>query len=235
MYLKDSQFFPPAAASSPPAPPPLQWQARQFRSFNLTCKRGFDIAGSLIFLALFAPVYVAVGLGVWLSSPGPVLFSQKRVGRRGRLFEFYKFRSMLSNPDEVLECFLARDEKARSLWEAYQKIDNDPRVHRFGRFIRKFSLDEAPQIWNVLRGDMSLVGPRPCLPGQKEFYGSRWAAYCAMKPGLTGLWQVSGRNRLTYAERVQMDARYVNQWSLWLDIKILTKTVKVVLTGDGSV
>jgi len=235
MFLKDSEFFPPAAAASPPAPPPEQWQARHFRTLALACKRAFDIAGSLTFLALFAPVYLAVGFGVWLSSPGPVLFSQKRVGRDGRLFEFYKFRSMLSNPDEVLHCFLASDEKAKALWDAYQKLDNDPRVHRFGRLIRKYSLDELPQIWNVLKGDMSLVGPRPCLPGQKDYYGTRWAAYCAMKPGLTGLWQVNGRSRLTYAERVRFDGRYFHQWSLWLDAKILVKTVKVVLTGDGSV
>jgi exopolysaccharide production protein ExoY len=235
MFLKDSEFFPPAAASSPPAPPPQQWQARRLRNLALACKRAVDIAGSLVILTLFLPVYVAVGLGVWLSSPGPVLFLQKRVGRDGRLFEFYKFRSMLSNPDEVLHRFLAQDEEARALWEAYQKLDNDPRVHRFGRFIRKYSLDELPQIWNVLKGDMSLVGPRPCLPGQKDYYGTRWAAYCAMKPGLTGLWQVSGRSRLTYAERVRFDGRYFHQWSLWLDAKILLKTVKVVLTGDGSV
>jgi exopolysaccharide production protein ExoY len=235
MYLRDSEFFAAAAATSSPRAEAQQWHPRKFNRFALAFKRAIDIAGALTFFTLFLPLYVAIAVGVRLASPGPVLFSQKRVGRHGRQFEFYKFRSMLVDSDEVLSSFLDSDHEARSLWEAYQKIDNDPRVNRFGRFIRKFSLDELPQFWNVLIGDMSLVGPRPCLPAQEGFYGSNWPAYCAIKPGLTGLWQVSGRSRLTYSERVQMDRRYVDQWSLWLDAKILVKTVKVVLSGEGSV
>ena len=234
MYLKDSQFFLPAAAASPPAPPQEQLQAPQQEFLALAAKRGLDIAGALLFIALFLPVYAAVAIGIRLSSPGPVLFSQKRVGLNGRLFEFYKFRSMLSEPDNLLRSLLDKDDEARQLWEAYQKLENDPRIHPFGRFIRKYSLDELPQMWNVLKGDMSLVGPRPCLQDQQGFYANRWRLYCSTRPGLTGLWQVSGRNRLTYAERVYMDGRYVTEWSLWLDAKILLKTVKVVLTGDGS-
>jgi exopolysaccharide production protein ExoY len=198
------------------------------------CKRAFDLIAAGIFLVLFLPVYVALAVGVLLSSPGPVVFSQKRVGRGGKLFEFYKFRSMLVDSEEVLSSFLEEDEEARALWNEYQKLQDDPRVSGFGRFIRRFSLDELPQIWNVLKGDMSLVGPRPCLPAQKDFYGGCWQAYCAMKPGLTGLWQVSGRNSLSYQQRVEMDAVYVREWSLMLDAKILLKTFSVVLTGHGS-
>ena len=123
---------------------------------------------------------------------------------------------------------------AKSEWDQFQKLSNDPRITRFGRFIRKTSLDELPQFWNVLKGEMSLVGPRPCMPQQERFYGRHWATYCALKPGLTGLWQVSGRSKLTFAERVRLDAHYASEWSLWLDARILLRTVKVVLTKDGS-
>jgi len=197
-------------------------------------KRGVDIAGALVFFTVFLPLYVAVAIGVRRSSHGPALYSQRRIGREGRLFRFYKFRSMVVDSDEVLSSFLDSDADARNEWETYQKLADDPRITRFGRFIRRTSLDELPQFWNVLRGEMSLVGPRPCMPGQERLYGPYWATYCAMKPGLTGLWQVSGRNRLSYRQRVRLDARYANEWSLWLDAKILLKTVKVVLTGDGS-
>lgn len=197
-------------------------------------KRGIDIVGALVFFTLFLPLYVAVAIGVRRSSPGPALYSQHRVGRHGRIFRFYKFRSMVLDSEEVLSSFLDSDPDAKSEWETFQKLNDDPRVTRFGRFIRKTSLDELPQFWNVLKGEMSLVGPRPCMPAQEGFYGAYWPIYCAMKPGLTGLWQVSGRNRLSYRQRVRLDARYAREWSLWLDAKILLKTVKVVLTGDGS-
>ncbi len=197
-------------------------------------KRGIDIAGALVFFTLFLPLFLAVAIGVRWSSHGPALYSQRRIGREGRTFRFYKFRSMVVDSDEVLSSFLDSDPDAKNEWDTFQKLSDDPRITRFGRFIRKTSLDELPQFWNVLKGEMSLVGPRPCMPAQEGFYGAYWPIYCAMKPGLTGLWQVSGRNRLSYRQRVRLDARYANEWSLWLDAKILLKTVKVVLTGDGS-
>jgi exopolysaccharide production protein ExoY len=202
--------------------------------FQKGLKRLVDVAGALTFFTLGLPLFIAIALGVWISSPGPIFYSQLRVGRKGKLFRFYKFRSMLIDSDEVLTSFLDSDAQARQKWDTHQKIENDPRVTPFGQFIRRTSLDELPQFWNVLQGDMSLVGPRPCIAHQEKFYGNYWGIYCAMKPGLTGLWQVSGRNRLSYGQRVSLDARYVQQWSLWLDFRILLKTVKAVVSGDGS-
>lgn len=141
---------------------------------------------------------------------------------------------MALNSDDVLNSFLDSNADARRHWEQYQKIENDPRVTLFGAFIRRTSLDELPQLWNVLVGDMSLVGPRPCMVQQRRLYGANWATYCVMRPGLTGLWQVSGRNRLSYSERVALDVAYVNRWTLWLDLAVLLKTIKVVWSGDGS-
>lgn len=197
-------------------------------------KRAFDLAFVLGLVVVLLPLLLAVALGVRFSSSGPIMYSQKRLGKNGASFEFYKFRSMVVNSDEVLDSVLSTVPDARAEWDAYQKLEDDPRITRFGRLIRRTSLDELPQLWNVITGDMSLVGPRPCMPQQKNLYGRHWSVYCAVRPGLTGLWQVSGRNRLTYGERVKLDAEYVRRWSLWLDFKILMKTVKVVLTADGS-
>jgi exopolysaccharide production protein ExoY len=197
-------------------------------------KRGIDILGATFFLLVFLPLFIFVAIGVRLSSPGPVFYVQARAGRSGRVFRFYKFRSMRLNSDEVLNSYLDSDPTARQRWAQYQKIDNDPRITSFGLFVRKTSLDELPQFWNVLKGDMSLVGPRPCMPEQREFYGQFWDVYCAVRPGITGLWQVSGRNKLTYRQRVALDCKYVQGWSLWRDLLILCRTVCVVLKTDGA-
>lgn len=197
-------------------------------------KRFMDVAGAAFFLLLFTPLLVAVAAGVRLSSRGPILYAQRRVGKDGRSFNFYKFRSMAANSEQVLADFLDSNPIEKESWHRYQKIANDPRITRFGRFIRKTSLDELPQFWNVLKGDMSLVGPRPCLASQQYLYGSKWRRYCEMRPGLTGLWQVSGRNKLTYEQRVALDVEYLDSWSILLDIWILAKTVRVVITGHGS-
>jgi Undecaprenyl-phosphate galactose phosphotransferase WbaP len=197
-------------------------------------KRGMDVAGALLFFVAFLPLYLTVALSVKLTSKGPVFFVQKRIGQNGRSFQFYKFRSMVENSEEALSSFLDSDDGARSEWMTYQKLQRDPRITPVGRFIRRTSLDELPQFWNVLKGDMSLVGPRPCMLDQRDLYGPHWSAYCAVKPGITGLWQVSGRNSLTYQQRVQLDAEYVKNWSLLFDVRILAKTVLVVLTGHGS-
>ena len=197
-------------------------------------KRAFDIGGALIFFALFGPLYLLVALAVLISMGKPVHFWQNRVGSGGRRFRFYKFRSMVQNSDVVLDDFLSRNDMARTQWDTFQKLESDPRITPIGQVIRKLSLDELPQFWNVLIGDMSLVGPRPCMERQCSLYGKYWHEYCAMRPGITGLWQVSGRNRLSFAERVELDARYVNTWSLWLDFKILARTVRAVITTEGS-
>lgn len=197
-------------------------------------KRAFDIVLAFGLLILFLPVLAFIAFGVWRSSPGPIIYSQPRAGRRGKPFRFYKFRSMVTNSDEFLSSFLETNPAAKAQWGEFQKLEDDPRITRFGRFIRRSSLDELPQLWNVLKGDMSLVGPRPCMIDQKLLYGPSWGAYCAVRPGLSGLWQVSGRNKLTYRDRVALDVQYVKNWSLWLDLRILLRTFRVVLTGDGS-
>jgi len=197
-------------------------------------KRTVDIVGALAFFLLAGPLYLLVAAAVLIGMGGSVHYWQPRLGQGGRKFRFYKFRSMVENSDEVLEKYLERHPSERLQWEEFQKLRFDPRVTRVGRVIRKLSLDELPQFFNVLKGDMSLVGPRPCMVRQRSMYGDRWAHYCHMRPGITGLWQVSGRNRLPYSERVALDAQYASQWSLWLDVKILARTVWVVLSGDGS-
>lgn len=197
-------------------------------------KRALDIAGALFFLLSFGVFYVAIALAVRLCMGGPVHYWQNRIGQGGRTFRFYKFRSMVVNADEILERHLAANPEARDQWNAFQKLADDPRITPLGKVMRKFSIDELPQFFNVLKGDMSLVGPRPCMTRQRTLYGPHWNRYCEMRPGLTGLWQVSGRNRLSYAARVELDMTYASQWSLWLDIKILARTVWVVLSSDGS-
>lgn len=197
-------------------------------------KRCMDVTGAVVFFTLFLPMFAAVAIGVRLSSPGPIFYVQTRVGRGGKSFSFVKFRSMRVDAEEILSSFLDSNPEAKQRWHHYQKVENDPRITRFGRFIRRTSMDELPQFWNVLKGDMSLVGPRPCMLQQQALYGPHWRTYCAVKPGITGLWQVSGRNKLTYRQRVALDARYVQNWSLWGDLKILAKTIVVVLRAHGA-
>jgi len=168
------------------------------------------------------------------SSPGPICFSQQRIGFRGGRFSAFKFRSMVTDADERLKHYLATNPAGRAEWEADHKLRNDPRVTRFGRFLRKTSLDELPQLWNVLRGEMSLVGPRPIVEAEISKYNDRFELYTKVMPGITGLWQVSGRNDTTYDERVEFDAFYTRNWSPWLDLFILARTVKVVLFREGA-
>ena len=232
-----SDFAPSAISSS--RTPPLVVRSDDARSYCLTrsqrlAKRTLDIAGALFFFLCFGLLYIAVAAAVRLCMGGPVHYWQNRVGQGGRVFRFYKFRSMVVNADDILARHLAADPAARDEWNEFQKLAEDPRITPLGRVMRKFSIDELPQFFNVLKGDMSLVGPRPCMTRQRTLYGPHWDRYCQMRPGLTGLWQVSGRNRLSYAARVDLDMTYASQWSLWLDIKILARTVWVVLRSDGS-
>jgi lipopolysaccharide/colanic/teichoic acid biosynthesis glycosyltransferase len=189
---------------------------------------------ALALLALLSPVILVVAVLVAQRDGAPVIFGHYRVGLHGRLFRCFKFRTMYRNSEEVLANLLRHDPAARAEWERDQKLSNDPRITPIGQFLRRTSLDELPQLLNVLRGEMCLVGPRPITVAELTRYGRvRWD-YLSVRPGLTGLWQVSGRNNTTYEERVAFDREYVDTRSPWLDLKILLKTVKVVVARDGA-
>ncbi len=192
-----------------------------------------DIAGVLIIFAVLSVPYLMVALCVLATMGRPVHYWQPRLGKDGVPFRFFKFRSMVKDSSVTLEQYLQNNEIARREWREFQKLRNDPRITPFGRFIRRFGIDELPQLFNVLRGEMSLVGPRPCMVRQRSLYHADWPYYRAMRPGITGLWQVSGRNLLPYSKRVELDVKYVTNWSLWLDLKILLGTFRVVIRGDG--
>lgn len=203
-------------------------------SYHRLLKRGFDLAGSLSGLILLCPVMLALAIAIYLYSPGPVIFAHTRVGIDGRPFRCYKFRSMVTNAPKVLEDYLAENPTARQEWLENFKLRDDPRITPIGRFLRKSSLDELPQLFNVVMGDMSLVGPRPIVKEEIKKYGALIADYYRVRPGITGFWQVNGRSDVDYETRVGMDSWYVRNWSFWLDVILLTRTVKVVLSGKGA-
>jgi lipopolysaccharide/colanic/teichoic acid biosynthesis glycosyltransferase len=193
-------------------------------------KRIFDIFFSALGLTLLFPVFLIITVVLACVDGFPVVFRQNRVGFKGDPFEIHKFRTMVKNAEEVLRSH-------PELWEEYKrtyKIQNDPRVSKFGHFLRKSSLDELPQLFNVLRGDMSLVGPRPIVEPELEMYGDQQGVYISMKPGCAGLWQCMGRSATTYEERVEMDREYYENASVWFDLMILTRTVLAILTGRGA-
>lgn len=196
-------------------------------------KRLFDIVAVLAGLAVLSPFLLALAWGIRRDG-GPAIFKHTRIGRNGREFKCYKFRSMVIDADQRLKALLASSAEARAEWERDHKLRDDPRVTALGRFIRKTSVDELPQLLNVLRGEMSLVGPRPIVEAEKAKYGDHLRYYLEARPGVTGLWQVSGRNDTDYSRRVMLDTWYVQNWSLWNDIVILFKTVRVVLGRDGA-
>jgi lipopolysaccharide/colanic/teichoic acid biosynthesis glycosyltransferase len=204
------------------------------RAFAGALMRAFDIAAATSVLLLTAPLLMAIALLVWMMDGGPAFYSQPRIGRDGRHFRCFKFRSMGVDADARLARLLASDENARREWQADHKLKVDPRITRLGSFLRKTSLDEAPQLFNVLRGDMSLVGPRPIVDAEIPRYGRRFAAYCAQRPGITGLWQVSGRNDVSYRRRVALDSAYSARKSISLDMRILFATVPAVVMRRGS-
>lgn len=201
---------------------------------TLIAKRTLDlvltVAGGVVFLPLFALLYLAIRL----DSPGPAFYGQRRIGRGGGQFKAWKFRTMIPNADYLLEAHLQQHPELREEWERDHKLKNDPRVTRVGRVLRKTSLDELPQIWNVLKGEMSLVGPRPIVLAEVEKYGPGFDLYTKVKAGLTGLWQVSGRNDTSYEERVRLDSFYVRNWSVWLDLCILFRTIGAVVLRKGA-
>ena len=196
-------------------------------------KRAFDIVGARSIIIALSPALLILGYLVSRDGGNPI-YGHERVGLNGRKFKCLKFRSMVINSKEVLEEVLRTDPVARAEWDKDFKLKNDPRITKVGHFIRKTSLDELPQLWNVVRGDMSLVGPRPVIEDELSRYAGDVDYYLMAKPGMTGLWQVSGRNDVDYETRVYFDSWYVKNWSLWNDIAILFKTVGVVLKRDGA-
>ena len=187
-----------------------------------------------VLLLLLSPMMLGVALLIWRCDGSPILFGHYRVRQNGKLFRCLKFRTMYRESQQMLADLLERDADARAQWERDQKLADDPRVTPVGRFLRRTSLDELPQLINVLRGEMSLVGPRPITVAELTRYGRvRWH-YLSVRPGMTGLWQVSGRNNTSYDERVALDRRYVEERSVWMNLQILLKTVKVVVARDGA-
>jgi Undecaprenyl-phosphate galactose phosphotransferase WbaP len=197
-------------------------------------KRLLDLVLVLAFLPFLGLLVLLFALLIRCDGRGPVFYSQRRLGREGREFKAWKFRTMRPDADQVLAEVLARDPALRAEWEKDRKLRDDPRVTRIGRILRVTSLDELPQLWNVLCGEMSLVGPRPIVQAETAKYGDFYPLYERVRPGITGLWQVSGRNNTTYEERVGLDAYYVRNWSPWLDLWILARTVKTVLLREGA-
>ena len=197
-------------------------------------KRLFDIVVSAILMVLIAPLWAIIAIAIKLTSKGPLYYAQSRIGHNSNLLRVWKFRTMVQNADSLLADYLRRHPELNAEWLRDHKLRRDPRITRAGRLLRKFSLDELPQLWNILIGEMSLVGPRPITTEEIDRYGPRFHLYIRAVPGLTGLWQVSGRNDTSYQERVAYDEFYVRNWSLWMDLHILTLTVKTVLSADGA-
>ncbi|MDZ4847959.1 MAG: undecaprenyl-phosphate galactose phosphotransferase WbaP [Pirellulaceae bacterium] len=197
-------------------------------------KRTFDVVASLLGMICLSPLYLAIAVAIRCTSRGPVFYSHERIGRNGKSFRIWKFRTMVQNAEHVLEEFLTKHPKLRSEWQNTQKLAMDPRITSVGRLLRRTSMDELPQLWNVLNGSMSLVGPRPVTRSEVERYGNVFGLYTRTRPGITGLWQVNGRNKTTYQERLRYVSFYARNWSLWLDWYILLKTIRVVIFCKGA-
>jgi Undecaprenyl-phosphate galactose phosphotransferase WbaP len=202
--------------------------------WNRGAKRFLDLCVVILGGIIVMPVLLFTVLLIKIGSPGPALYTHTRLGINGKKIKVYKFRSMVMNADEKLKSLLESDPKLKKEWEQNYKLKNDPRVTRLGKFMRRTSLDEFPQIINVLKGEMSLVGPRPVTKQEVAYYGENFKRIFSVKPGITGLWQVSGRSDTDYAERVSYDTYYQQSWSIWLDLWVLYKTIGVVLRGKGA-
>jgi exopolysaccharide production protein ExoY len=197
-------------------------------------KRGLDLTVASLALLLAFPLMLLIGILVMVCMGSPIIFAHRRVGYNGRLFRCYKFRTMVLNGDDVLQRYFECNPAAAAEWGETQKLRNDPRITLLGNILRKSSLDELPQLFNVLAGEMSCVGPRPVIREELERYGPAANDYLRTRPGLTGLWQISGRSRVDYARRVVLDSTYVHGWSLWLDLLILIRTIPAVLSMDEA-
>ena len=201
---------------------------------NKQIKRLMDISISIMLGILSLPLLLLTALLIKLDSPGPVFYKQQRVGKDGRRITIFKFRSMQVNAEKILAEYFVKHPTARKEWNETQKLREDPQITRLGKWLRKFSIDEFPQLINILKGEMSVVGPRPIMLEQRNLYGERMDAYTSVRPGLTGFWQVSGRNHTSFCQRTAYDVYYVRNWSVWLDMYILLRTVWVVLSRDGA-
>ncbi len=199
-----------------------------------TAKRLFDLTLILLSTPFWIPFTLILATLIKLDSPGPVFYSQKRIGYNGKEIRIWKFRSMIYNAEQELSTFLEQQPALKEEWQQNFKLKNDPRVTRIGSLLRRTSLDEFPQIWNILRGEMSMVGPRPIVQAEIPLYGKEFSIYQKVLPGLTGMWQISGRNDIAYRDRVNLDVYYVQNWSVWLDIHILIHTVLTVIEGRGA-
>jgi undecaprenyl-phosphate galactose phosphotransferase len=229
--LVDAREFDALAGNDESVLQRLRRRGAQIRGID--AKRALDLIGACCALVFFAPTMAAIHL-ILLVSGGSPIFAHQRVGKDGKLFRCFKFRSMVRNADKVLADHLAANPAAKEEWDRTFKLARDPRVKTFGNFLRRSSLDELPQLFNVLRGDMSLVGPRPIVVNEIGRYANRIDAYYRCRPGITGLWQVSGRNDCAYHRRVRLDAVYSRKRSVWLDIMILARTVRAVTSGRGA-
>jgi exopolysaccharide production protein ExoY len=205
-------------------------KARRFGLYRHVVKRALDISAIVVAAPVVVPVVAALALGVARDGGSP-FYTQTRIGKDGKTFRMWKLRSMVRDADAQMEALLKSDPAAKAEWDRTQKLRNDPRITRFGQFIRRSSLDELPQLWNVFRGDMSLVGPRPMMVSQKDMYPG--TAYYALRPGITGHWQTSGRNQTTFEARAEFDTAYESQLDLKTDLAILLRTVSVVVKGTG--
>ena len=204
------------------------------RRYNRIIKRIFDLTATIFGGILILPIILIIAVAVGIDNRGRIIFAHKRVGMHGKKFYCYKFQTMIPDAQEVLKKYLAENPAAKIEWEESFKLTNDPRVTKLGNFLRRTSLDELPQLWNVILGDMSLVGPRPIVEKEIIKYGENIREYYQVLPGITGMWQVSGRSDTTYPERVAMDTWYVRNWSVWIDIMYLFKTVKAVIAEKGA-
>lgn len=203
-------------------------------AFGQACIRALDVSVSLVLIVALAPLLALVALMIYVSDPGPIVFGHMRIGRGGKPFRCLKFRSMVTDAQERLAALLSSDPVALAEWQRDHKLKKDPRITGIGQFLRQSSLDELPQLFNVLRGEMSLVGPRPIVSDEVKRYRHYFRDYCEVRPGITGLWQVGGRNDVSYRRRVAMDVAYVRSHSFKLNLKILLMTVPSVLKQQGS-
>ncbi len=210
----------------------LQQRLHDWR--RLALKRAMDFLLSLCALIVLSPVFAVLAILIRMDSKGPVFYAQRRIGRGGKEIRVHKFRTMVSNADEIIKSYLAENPELQEEWDRDHKLKNDPRITSLGRFLRRTSLDELPQLYDVLKGNMSLVGPRPIVEDEKSKYSAVFNEYIRVRPGITGLWQISGRNDTNYEDRVSYDFFYVSNWSVWFDIWILMRTVPVVLFRKGA-
>lgn len=212
----------------------MKYRYNLLRPLNTFTKSAVELVSTLVLLVLCLPLFLLLALLVKVTSPGPVFFRQKRIGRGRRLFDCVKFRTMYRDAEQRLAELLAASEQVRAEWLKYARITNDPRVTPMGRLLRRSSLDELPQFWNVLRGEMALVGPRPYLPAESDRIGEALDTIVRVRPGMTGLWQVSGRCSLPFQERLTLDEYYIRNWSLWMDFSIVARTLRAILSGRGA-